>query len=362
MLENLRMCNFYSTFAAETRSMLYQWIISLPMMVCLFWAVFFAVRLVRGEDEPRVRWTILLFYIASTVLYTNHWLYFSDHQSTLGAYSYFIANLSVYPLYYMYLRALTRTPFEWDNYVLFIPALLLPVFFYAQIARICFAIQVIWVWIRGYLLLRATQRRMDNTYADDRSYLLRPTHVLLLLIGIIAVVSTLLNILGRDTFAGQSYIAFPAVVMTILLFSLGYVAAHTRLPQETVAQEEPQEDQATTEESDELMYKIGTVMREQRLFTDPHLTIQDLATAVGSNRTYVSNCINRCTGFSFSQYVARYRVEHAQTVLQDPLYASDHAAITSAITLSGFTSDQTFYRVFKDITGKTPIQYRNEKK
>ena len=350
--------------------MLYQWIISLPMMVCLFWCIFFGVRLFRGEDEPRVKYTILLFYIASTVLYVNHWLFFSDHETALGAYTYFLANLSVYPLYYMYLRALTRTKYTWDNFVLFVPTVLMAVFFplnrYVEMgpllltARICFAVQVVWVWICGFRLLRATRSRMDNTYTDDRSYILQPTHMLLVLIGITAVVSTLLNALGRELFDGSLLVCIPAVLMSILLFSLGYVAAHTKLPKETVSPEEAhEEDRATTEETDALIHKIATVLREDKLFADSNLTIQDLANAVGSNRTYVSNCINRRTGLSFSQYIARYRVEYAQTVLIDPQYANDHEALTHAITLSGFSSDQTFYRVFKALTSETPLQYRH---
>jgi AraC-like DNA-binding protein len=202
---------------------------------------------------------------------------------------------------------------------------------------------------------------MDNTYTDDRSYLLQPTHTLLILIGITAVVSTLLNILGRELFDGSLWVYIPAVLMSVLLFSLGYVAAHTMLPQETVTLEEtPAEDRATTEETDELFYKISTVLREDKLFADSLLTIQDLANAVGSNRTYVSNCINRRTGLSFSQYIARYRVEHAQTILVDAQYTDDHEAIAAAITLSGFTSNQTFYRLFKEITGITPLQFRHK--
>ena len=359
--------------------MLYQLIISLPMMVCLFWTIFFAVRMFRGNDEPSIKWAILLFYIASTVLYINHWLYFSGNKTYIGSWLYLIANLSVYPLYYVYLRALTRTHAEWDNFVLFVPAAIITVFFplnmhyewieealMLNFARACFAIQVIWVWVCGYNLLAQTQLRLDNTYADNRSYLLRPTHILLLLIGITAVVSTLLNILGRAVFDGSWWISIPAVLMSVLLFSLGYVAAHTALPQETVAQEEVGADvadrvrRATTEETDELMHRISKALREQKIFTNPHLTIQDLAAAVGSNRTYVSNCINRRTGLSFSQYVARYRVEHAQAILRDPKYTNDHESISEAISLSGFASDQTFYRVFKDVTGTTPLLYRQQ--
>ena len=353
--------------------MLYQWIISLPMMVCLFWCLFFIVRAVRGEDEPRVKYTILLFYIASTVLYVDHWLFFSNIETTIGSYTYLIANLSVYPLYYMYLRALTRTKNTWDNYALFVPTALMAIFYplnahcewFTQAplllaARICFAIQVIWVWVCGFRLLNATRSRMDNTYADDRSYILQPTHTLLILIGITAVVSTLLNVLGRELFDGTWLVYIPALLMSVLLFSLGYVAAHTTLPVETVSPEEKhEEDTATTQETEELIHKISVVLMEEKLFANPDLTIQDLSTAVGSNRTYVSNCINRRTGLSFSQYIARFRVEYAQTVLLDPQYTDDHEALSQAIVLSGFASNQAFYRVFKELTDLTPLQYRH---
>lgn len=355
--------------------MLYSLLISLPMMMCLFWTIFFLIRSIWGSDEPRIKWTILLFYIASTILYTNHWLFFSNAETPLGTYTYFIANLSVYPIYYLYLRALTRTRFTRDNCFSFIPAVLVALFFPLNLhfgwisgdtlflfVRICFAIQVIGVWISCFRLLRATRQRLDNTYADNRSYVLQPTLSLLILTGVTACASILQDLLGREMFDGSLLVYIPAVLMSALLYGLGYVAAHTTLPKETVAQEEEQEQTriATTAESDELMYKISTIMREKQLFTNPHLTIQDLAAAVGSNRTYVSNCINRCTGYSFSQYVARYRVEHAQQVLLNPKYNSDHDAIADAAALSGFSSDQTFYRVFKDITGLTPLLYRQQ--
>ena len=353
--------------------MLYYWIISLPMMLCFFWCIFFAVRFLRGSEEPRITVTILIFYIASTVLYTNHWLYFSDHQSIIGAYTYFIANLSVYPIYYMYLRALTRTKTNYEVLLLLLPALAMAVLFpiakhhggefmegVSRFARICFAIQVIWVWVRGSRLLRATQQRLDNTYADDRSYLLHPTYLIQHLLGITAAFSMCLNLLGRDFFAESMMVSIPAIIMSALLFGIGYVAAHTTLPQETIHTEAPQAKETTIEETDALMQAITTVLREQKLFALPDLTIQDLASAVHSNRTYVSQCINRRTGLSFSQYIARYRVEHAQQILRDSCYGTDKEAVMDAMTSSGFSSDQTFYRVFKEITGETPLQYRHK--
>lgn len=342
-------------------------------MLCFFWSIFWLVRWYGDRSEPRVKRTITLFFIAATVLYTDHWLYFSERQSFVGTWTYLIANLSVFPLYYTYLRALTRVGHNAETYLLFLPAVLVAIFFplntyFGWIAaervllftRLCFAAEVIWVWWRGFHVLRETRARLDDIYSDDRSYLLHPTYLIQHLLGITAAFSMCLNLLGRDFFAESMMVSIPAIIMSALLFGIGYVAAHTTLPQETIVAEEQQPAEASTEETDALMHQIATALREQKLFASPDLTIQDLASAVHSNRTYVSQCINRRTGLSFSQYVARYRVEHAQQILRDSGYGTDKEAIMDAMTSSGFSSDQTFYRVFKEITGETPLQYRHK--
>ena len=361
--------------------MLFQWILSLPMMVCFFWGIFFLVRCLQRNGDSRVNVMILLFYLASTTLYTNHWLFFSDAATPTGAWTYLLANLSVYPLYYAYLRALTRARRSYEVSLLLVPAVLLTACFVLNmlcawfdkrwlllVARICFGIQVLWVWIRGFQLLRKTQSVLDNSYSDDRIYLLHPTHILLWLLGITAAFSTLLNILGRDTFSDTLIICIPAVAMSALLYSIGYVAAHTTMPLEAddvdLVAEEPlaaDKEVGADDANEKLMQAIENQMREEKLFTNERLTIHDLSAAVNSNRTYVSHCINSKTGLSFSQYVARYRVEQAKAILCDLKYTTDKEAVAAAIALSGFASDQTFYRLFKEIIGTTPLQFRHRK-
>jgi hypothetical protein len=226
--------------------MFFQFIISLPMMLCFFWSIFFLVRFHRGSDEPHVKRTILLFYIAATILYTDHWLYFSGLRSFWGEYSYSVANLCVYPLYYAYLRAITRTKKNIELPLLFLPAVLVALLFplgailripnwreYSLIfSRVCFAIEVIWVWWRGYQILRDARVRMDDAYSDDRSYLLHPLVLIQHFLGVTAGISMLLNLLGRDFFAANMMVTIPAVLMSVLLYGLGYVAAHTTIPRE----------------------------------------------------------------------------------------------------------------------------------
>lgn len=353
--------------------MLYHWIISLPMMLCFFWSIFFFIRCLEGRNNLRIKVCILVFFIAATVLYTDHWLYFSEEGNAIGLWTYLIANLSVYPLYYMYLRALTHAKKSIETPLLFIPAAIIALLFPLNghfewfgedrlilFVRICFAAEVIWVWWRGYLLLQETRARMDDTYSDDRSYLLRPTYIIQHLLGLTAAISMLLNVLGRDFFTESMLVCIPAVVMTALLYAIGYVAAHTTLPQETVEADSSTYQPPSKEDSSALMERIDRLMREQHLFTNSGLTIVDVATAAGSNRTYVSRAINRSYSISFSQYIARQRVLYAQMVLADARYKTDKEAIADAIALSGFASEQSFYRLFKEQTGTTPLQFRKQ--
>lgn len=355
--------------------MLSRLLLSLPMLVCLFWAVFFCIRRMQRSSNPPATTALLLFYTAATILYSGHWLYFSGVRSFFAEWAYVTVNLSVYPLYYAYLRALTRMRKSLELPLLLLPAVVVFVLFplnrlcgwsaentLRMACRLCFAVQVIWVLVRGFGLLHSVRWNMDNTYSDYRSSILHPTHVMLALIGLTALASTVLNMVGRDFFSASILVDIPAVLMTVLLYALGYVAAHTELPEDTVTceQKHGQLSSVSDEDTQELIRKIDKTMRTQMLFTNAGLTIQDLATAVNSNRTYVSNAINRTYGISFSRYISRQRIAYAQMLLCDPKYTSDHEAVADAIALSGFTSDQTFYRLFKEITGETPLQYRHK--
>ena len=354
--------------------MLDRLLISMPMMICFFWSIFFFIRCYKGGGERRVDVDILLFYTAATVLYFDHWLYFSGVVSLFGEWSYGVVNLCVYPLYYAYLRALTRARRNAELPALLLTALgavfLFPIGRFGGcmadrtmflFIRICFAVQVIWVLVRGYRLLLRTVRRMNDTYSDDRGSLLRPTHFWLPLFGVTAVISMLLNVIGRDLFAREIPVAVPAAVMSVLLYGLGFVAAHTDVPAETVIDEQPTTTtHVPDEQANALIRKIDTTVSERTLFTNPALTILDLAGAVNSNRSYVSAAINQTYRINFSTYINRFRVEEAKRILAEDGFSCDKQAIADAIARSGFNSDQTFYRVFKEQTALTPVQYRHK--
>ena len=79
-----------------------------------------------------------------------------------------------------------------------------------------------------------------------------------------------------------------------------------------------------------------------------------MASALGTNSTYISACLNGQLGLSFPVFVARYRVEYAQSLmLREP-----EKHLSEVAEESGFTNETNFYRTFKQITGVTPSEWK----
>ena len=89
---------------------------------------------------------------------------------------------------------------------------------------------------------------------------------------------------------------------------------------------------------------------EKEIYTNGNLTITDVAALLGTNRTYVSNVINNEFGFSFYQFVNKYRIQKATILfIQHP-----DMQIQEIASLSGFNSLSSFISAFKLNEGITP--------
>jgi YesN/AraC family two-component response regulator len=107
-----------------------------------------------------------------------------------------------------------------------------------------------------------------------------------------------------------------------------------------------------------LLERICALMESRQLFRTQGFKITDLATELGTNRTYVSNCINRLRGESFSDFVNSYRVRYAQILLQMNDSGKTIAQIGAE---AGFTGDTSFFRNSKKITGQTPSAWLSDR-
>ena len=109
----------------------------------------------------------------------------------------------------------------------------------------------------------------------------------------------------------------------------------------------------------DLMNRFTVQMLENKLFTDPSLTIAAVAERLDTNRTYLSKAINDITGKSFSQLLSEYRIRQAIAEISDP---KTNKPLKQIATDVGFNSLSTFYNTFQASTGMTPARYRSQLK
>lgn len=103
--------------------------------------------------------------------------------------------------------------------------------------------------------------------------------------------------------------------------------------------------------SDEaMMQRICLLMEEQQMFLVSGLKVSDIAVRLDISSGSVSNLIKVFRGTSFAQFVNGYRIEFAKDLLR-----KDPSMKISAVAMeSGFASEMSFFRSFKNLTGTTP--------
>ena len=101
--------------------------------------------------------------------------------------------------------------------------------------------------------------------------------------------------------------------------------------------------------------KLEEYIREKELYLNPKLSLSDLAVEMGTNRSYLSNCLNNELGITFYDYINSFRLEKAKEILDDSGF---EGCIEDVAIRSGFNSVSTFRRSFQKKYGCTPSQYR----
>ncbi|HZH93324.1 MAG TPA: AraC family transcriptional regulator [Tissierellaceae bacterium] len=84
------------------------------------------------------------------------------------------------------------------------------------------------------------------------------------------------------------------------------------------------------------------------------ITLDDISTYLGLDRTYFSSLYKKETGKSFTQSLNDHRIEKSKSLLLD-----GNSSIMDIALAVGFSNQNYFNSVFKSITGLTPSEFRN---
>lgn len=382
-------------------------IISLPMLVCIFWSAL--LLLDWWEQRTRAKARMLIFMVVSTALYGGHFIFF-NHYHGLFPFSdtiYCMANLAVFPLYYLYIKEVTEE--SWQKHwqvTLLLPALLIGTaigtlyllmdgqetqifidsFIYggkqeglsslatAQAilhisVKVLFALQIPPILVKGFQKIKHYDKQVETNYADTYLRKLYMVKTILVLFVAASVISFTANILGRSFFDALPWLVFiPATTFTTLLFLLGHAGHKQNFTIEDLVREntsttalqdrvpEPHTIEEKKDTIEKLKNEIERVIEQEQMFLQQDLKINDVAMRLHTNRNYIYQAINVKMGVSFSEYINRLRIAYAiQLKEMNPDLSSSDIAFRS-----GFSSRASFYRNMKLYQNYPPLTYRNK--
>ncbi|HEU5080033.1 MAG TPA: PocR ligand-binding domain-containing protein [Opitutaceae bacterium] len=131
---------------------------------------------------------------------------------------------------------------------------------------------------------------------------------------------------------------YQSVVRLVAIFAQHLSALSNQLTVQTATAESPQ-------------------MAKARQFVADHhsedISLSQVASAVHTTPFYFCKLFKKATGLTFTDYLARVRVERVKHLLLNP-----HTRVSEAAFEAGFQSLSQFNRVFHRIEGESPSDYR----
>lgn len=242
------------------------------------------------------------------------------------------------PLLYFYVRRLTKPERQFDrkDILLFCPVLAA---YWMPVWLILASISIYLYFSRS--LIHGFYNRLTPILMDKPRFAFRRLENALVLIGVFCIL-TMLN----DVF------------LFVVAFVLIVMAAETVLNQhKDIRLQLIVSDRSDAREKSRRLKEAVVV---NRLYEDAELTLSSLAIKLGLHPHELSRIINTGLDKNFSDFINEFRVREVSRKMRDPAY--DHLNLLGIAYESGFNSKTTFNRVFREITGKTPVEYKNSLK
>lgn len=101
---------------------------------------------------------------------------------------------------------------------------------------------------------------------------------------------------------------------------------------------------------------LKRTMKLKQYYRDPELSLSTLAERLNLNPHELSRILNKVIKKSFNDFVNEFRVAEVIRCMQQPAF--DHLTLLGIAYDAGFNSRTTFHRIFKQVTGKSPAEYK----
>lgn len=367
-------------------------LLALPVFVTLFWSLTLQI----GQESHSPKSFLGKFMAVAVVLYASHFLFFTPqlHQAYIcidPLYQY--ASLLVYPLFHIYIRLLTvDKKFSLQKHLIYLvaPTTLFILYTIGVIwmdktsyeelifndgqpitlaglyqrtvilfIKLVFLVQVVFTVWKNFSLLKTYGNKAGQYYSDIEHSRINKATLLNITMLVVACASFILRCLGRDFFTHElTGITIASVVFSTTLFAIGLLGFHQEVINPLFEKADIRPSKKTTHSKTNLLEEQLTQALEKKIYLNPSLTIRDLAAAIGSNRTYLSNYINSAHKTSFCGYINRYRVKELESILKE----QPQQSLETLADLSGFGCIDSLKRAVRNETGMAFNDWRKQVK
>jgi putative ABC transport system permease protein len=239
------------------------------------------------------------------------------------------------PLLYFYVRQLTcpNRRFRQKDLLHFCPILAS----YWMPAWSVLILVIVYLYF-SHRLIQDFYRRIQPVLMDRPRFAFRQLDGALLLLG-------LLCLLGLLNAVFSFAIAFVLIAMAAEAILRPDSSAPLNLPMTGTSGEK------------EKGRRLKEAVAAGRFYEDAELTLASLAIKLAIHPHDLSRIINMGLKKNFSDFVNEFRVREVSRKMRNPAY--HHLTLLGVAYESGFNSQRTFNRVFKEMTGKTPAEYKS---
>lgn len=379
---------------------------TLPMFVCLF-----GVILLLLDDKKQLSKRYLSFFLLiSFINYFTHAVYFNYQYKLFALMDNFwvLTSLSGYPLFYYYIRLLTKDEqINWKWMWSLLPAILLFSFSlilyfvmstseiegYVQgvmyhkseffntsnllqlqliknkLFKIIFLIQVPVYLYLGYKIINKFDWEIKNFYSNVTNKNICKVRGVLFAFVFASVISIISSAIGKDYFIDKPFLLMiPSITHSIFLIAIVYVGYKQSFTVSDYKKElllVPSHDTLDDMEKSvenhnfhshspkELLEKL---LEKDKIFINSDLRITDVAKLMGTNRTYVSRIVNEDLQTNFNDLINKCRVEYAKELMNNDNY--NHLTLSDIAFKSGFSTTSSFYRIFNNFEKVSPGKFR----
>lgn len=108
-------------------------------------------------------------------------------------------------------------------------------------------------------------------------------------------------------------------------------------------------------QSSRIADKINNIMSNEQLYLDSNLSLQKFANHLAISPNYISQTLNETLCTNFFDFINKWRIEAAK-----PKILANQDSVLNVALEVGFNARSSFYKAFKQETGKTPSEFRKQ--